>query len=289
MKTDNLFYRLFKTLPSLVFELAGMPIPPSASCQFHAEEVKQTAFRLDGVLHPPKEQAELPVVFAEVQFQPDPEFYRRFFSEIFLYLRHYKRSHPWHAVVIYAGRSIDVGDTQPYTALLDSPQVHRIYLEDFRHKPATSIGLELIQLILAEEQQALTHARDLAERSRKAPRESFWRHQVMDLIETILVYKLPHLNREAIQTMLNLTDTDLKKSRFYQEVFAEGKQKGKQEGKEEGELLVLKRLLVKRFGPLAPEVEQRLQHAGQEQLELWVDRLLEAKSLDEVFEDSSRK
>jgi predicted transposase YdaD len=45
---------------------------------------------------------------------------------------------------------------------------------------------------------------------------------ILDLIETMLVYKLPALSREEIQTMIGLTNQDLKKSRFYQEVRGEG-------------------------------------------------------------------
>jgi predicted transposase YdaD len=49
------------------------------------------------------------------------------------------------------------------------------------------------------------------------------------LIETILVYKLPTLSREEIQAMLELTDVDLKQTRFYQDVFTEGRLEGGQE------------------------------------------------------------
>ena len=38
---------------------------------------------------------------------------------------------------------------------------------------------------------------------------------ILDLIETILVYKLPALSRKEIQTMLGLTHRDLKQTRFY--------------------------------------------------------------------------
>ena len=82
MKTDSLFYRLFQRAPALVFELAGLEIPAAGTYQFRAEEIKQTAFRLDGLLVPPPEQPDGPVVFVEMQAQPDPEFYGRFFAEL---------------------------------------------------------------------------------------------------------------------------------------------------------------------------------------------------------------
>jgi predicted transposase YdaD len=54
--------------------------------QFASVEVKQLAFRIDGVLLPKPEAAEPLIYFSEVQFQVDPQFYGRFFGEIFLYL-----------------------------------------------------------------------------------------------------------------------------------------------------------------------------------------------------------
>jgi predicted transposase/invertase (TIGR01784 family) len=86
MKTDALFYRLFQTLPEVVFELAGLDEPDGRRYRFRSEEVKQTAFRLDGLLEPPETDPEGPVVFVEVQMQADEAFYGRWFAEIFLYL-----------------------------------------------------------------------------------------------------------------------------------------------------------------------------------------------------------
>lgn len=50
----------------------------------------------------------------------------------------------------------------------------------------------------------------------------------LDLIETIVVYKLPHLSREEIQRM-HLPDIELKQTRFCQNVFAEGHAEGRAE------------------------------------------------------------
>jgi len=94
MKTDSLFYRLFQTDPALVLELAGLAVPKQGRYRFGSQEIKQTAFRLDGVLEPPADQREAPVVFVEVQFQPDEGLYLRFFSELLLYLRQYQPPHP---------------------------------------------------------------------------------------------------------------------------------------------------------------------------------------------------
>ncbi len=66
MKTDTLFYRLFRTLPELALQLAGLPVD-AGGYAFRAEEVKQTAFRLDGLLMPPADRPDAPLVVLEAQ------------------------------------------------------------------------------------------------------------------------------------------------------------------------------------------------------------------------------
>jgi len=51
--------------PPTVFELAGLPVSANPPYRFHAEEVKQTAFRLDGLLQPETGRDDLPLVFVE--------------------------------------------------------------------------------------------------------------------------------------------------------------------------------------------------------------------------------
>ncbi|ACB51288.1 CHP1784-containing protein [Crocosphaera subtropica ATCC 51142] len=55
------------------------------------------------------------------------------------------------------------------------------------------------------------------------------RQNVLNLIETIVIYKSPEKSREEIEEMLGLND--LKQTRFYQEARDEGKIEGKLEAK----------------------------------------------------------
>lgn len=63
------------------------------------------------------------------------------------------------------------------------------------------------------------------------------------------------------------------------------KQQGKLEGKLEGEATVLERLLIKRFGPLNDDTQTRIKTATAEQLEHWIERILDAPTLMAVFEN----
>jgi len=71
-----------------------------------------------------------------------------------------------------------------------------------------------------------------------------------------------------------------------QEGKLEGRQEGKLEGRQEGESMLLRRQLSRRFGALPDAIETRLNQASLEQLETWSERVLDAKSLDEVFEEA---
>jgi predicted transposase YdaD len=69
-----------------------------------------------------------------------------------------------------------------------------------------------------------------------------------------------------------------------QEGRQEGRQAGRQEGRQEGEVALLMRLLVKRFGNVSESIESRLIQASIADLELWSDRILEAKTLTDIFD-----
>ena len=83
--------------------------------------------------------------------------------------------------------------------------------------------------------------------------------------------------------MLGITDIDLKQTRFYQDVFAEGQAEGQQQGRQAEAVRLLQRQLTRRFGVLPAWAEARLLQADTETLESWAERLLEAPRLEDVF------
>ena len=64
---------------------------------------------------------------------------------------------------------------------------------------------------------------------------------------------------------------------------ARGKAEGKAEGLAEGEAKSLTRLLERRFGPLPRPVRDRIAAASLEQLDTWLDAILDAPSLKALF------
>jgi predicted transposase/invertase (TIGR01784 family) len=283
VKTDALFYRVLQALPEVVFELAGLDGRDGRRYRFRSEEVKQTAFRLDGLLEPPETGPDGPVVFVEVQMQAEEAFYGRWFAEIFLSLYRMAPVRPWRAVVIYPSRPVERLDERRYGSVVRLPEVHRVYLEDWADVPADTVGLRLVQLLVSAATEAPARARQLLREPLTAGARALPETVLLDLVETILVYKLPTMSREEVRRMLELHDVDLKQTRFYQEVFAEGRTEGRSEGQTEGEARLLRKLLIRRFGPLPAWAEAKLAGAEPAQLEGWGERVLEAATLEAVF------
>ncbi|MFM2061959.1 MAG: hypothetical protein RLZZ507_1629 [Cyanobacteriota bacterium] len=227
MKTDTIFYQLFQTLPSILFELLGKPATEAEVYKFTSVEIKELAFRFDGLFVPDSEIPEQPIYFVEVQFQPKADFYWRFFTEIFVYLNQYQPKNDFHAVAIFAKRSLDPGVPMQYRGLLMSQQITFIYLDELEVITDNSIGLGMVQLVVEKEETAIDHTRQLIQKSRQQLTDASKRQKVLELLETILVYKLTNLSRQEIEAMFTLDE--LKQTRYFREVAEEERTKGKLE------------------------------------------------------------
>ena len=232
MKTDSIFYRLFQEIPSIFFELIGNSPQVAELYQFSSVEVKQTAFRIDGVFLP-NHNTDNPIYFLEVQFQLDKDLYHRVFSEIFLYIRQNNPKNHWNAVVIYPTRNIDTRDIQHYQEFFTSQRVRVIYLDELEDIASLPIGVATIKLIIAKKDSSIIQARELITRTKQEIDSEVQQQQVLQIIETILIYKFPRMNREEIEAMFGLRE--LKQTRFYQEAKEEGKEEGIEQGIELGE------------------------------------------------------
>jgi len=193
--------------------------------------VKQLAFRLDGLFLPQNGDRNAPFYVVEVQFQPDEDLYYRLFAELFLYLRQYQPPHPWQVVVIYPHGGIERNPELHFGCLLHLDKVTRIYLDQLTNTEDSPFGIRLVKLIIANETEVPQRAQALLKQTTQQVGQSRQQQDIIDLIESIVVYKFPQKSRQEIATMLGVED--LKQTRFYQEVFAEGKQEGKREGKRE--------------------------------------------------------
>jgi predicted transposase/invertase (TIGR01784 family) len=227
VKTDTIFYRLFQSFPEFFFELINSSEETANFYQFSSVEVKQLAFRIDGVFLPSQDNQ--PIYFLEVQFQYDANFYRRFFGEIFLYLTQTSLSSDWRGVVIYPHPQIESEYRDNYRELFDSGRVERIYLNEL--ELTESIGINTILLVTAETTQAIEIAKPLIERVTQQVNNGNIKAEILELIESILIYKLPFAQRQEIEAMFSLSD--LKQTKFYQEAKEEGREEGIELGRQQ--------------------------------------------------------
>ena len=265
MRTDTIFYQLFLTFHSLLFELLGEPIENADDYQFISAEIKEKAFRFDGIFIP--DQKDKPLYFVEVQFQNKPDFYWEFIAEINLYLNQYKPVQDWKAIALFAQHRFEVKSLSIFQQeLINNGRIIPIYLDEVR---SGSIGVGLIQLIIAQEAQTPILVQQLLQRARTEIADSSVARDIIDLLETVLVSKFAQLSREEIQAMFLLSD--IKQTRVYQEA----KQEGRQEGEQAGEVRLVLRLLSKRFGKIGDRSVEMINSLTLEQLDDLGDALLD--------------
>jgi predicted transposase/invertase (TIGR01784 family) len=103
-------------------------------------------------------------------------------------------------------------------------RVTRIYLDELGE---SSLGVGVVKLVIETEEAAPALAKQLIAQANQQLTDVTIKPDLINLIETIIVYKLPKKSRKEIEAMLGLSE--LKQTRVYQEAVAEGKQEGKAE------------------------------------------------------------
>lgn len=229
MKTDSIFYNIFQEFPFVFFALLGISAESANQYQFTSQEVKQLAFRLDGLFLPIVADSQLPFYIVEVQFQPDPTLYYRLFAELFIYLKQYQPPHPWQLVVIYPNRQTERESNIHFQEMLALPKITRIYIDELSASETASLPIKVLKLVIEPDNTAENFAIDLARQAETEISDSTVRENFINLLETIILYKLPQKTREEIAAMLSLSD--LKKTRVYQEIFEEVQAEAKQREK----------------------------------------------------------
>jgi predicted transposase/invertase (TIGR01784 family) len=134
--------------------------------------------------------------------------------------------------VLFPSRSVDTGVTLRYLELLNPQRVTRVYLDELSQIETSSVGIGTVKLVIEPEETAANKAKELINSAQQQIADAAQRRELIQLIETIIVYKFPRLSRKEIEQMLG--NEQLKKTRFYQEAFEEGKEEGTQQGIQQG-------------------------------------------------------
>ncbi|MBS9393702.1 MAG: Rpn family recombination-promoting nuclease/putative transposase [Dolichospermum sp. LBC05a] len=272
MHTDTIFYQIFLTFHTLLFEILGEPTENATDYKFTSVEVKEKAFRFDGIFM--ADSVEKPIYFVEVQFQLKPDFYWELIAEINIYLNQFKPVQDWQAVALFAKRSLDVGELTAYQQeFINSGRIKRIYLDELL---PGSIGMGLIELIVSKEAQAPELVKTLLDRTKTEVENDREKQGIIELLETVLLSKFSQLSRQEIEAMFLVSD--IKQTRVYQEA----KQEGREEGRQDGEMILLIRQLSKRFGKLKDIYIENINSLNIEQLEKLGEALLDFVDINDL-------
>ena len=163
--------------------------------------------------------------------------------------------------------------------MLNCQRILRVYLEDLVDRETDSFAIAIIQLILSSESQAVAMAWQLGEKIEQENDPEI-QEQVLELIETVLVYKFPKLSRQEIETMF--TYSDLKQTRVYQEAREEGELRGEQRGLVKGQATMLLRLLNRKFGQISPSLRGKVNKLSAKQLENLAEALFDLETIADL-------
>ncbi|WP_143341038.1 DUF4351 domain-containing protein, partial [Cylindrospermopsis raciborskii] len=163
---------------------------------------------------------------------------------------------------ILSSPGVNFGTELPYNCLLQN-QVTRIFLKDLQGRKELSSNLSLLQMLVTEQEESTKIGKNLL---KTAESESEYEKR-LTLIETMLANKFPELTKEIIMEMLEIKTMDVTKSRFYQQIYTEGRQ-------EEAANLVL-RQLTRKLANLSETMVKRVKKLTIPQLENLGEALLE--------------
>jgi predicted transposase/invertase (TIGR01784 family) len=286
VKTDSIFFRIFQTRPSILFELLGVPSELGDCYDFQSVEVKQTAFRIDGVFVPRPDALDRTVIFAEVQFQSDEYLYDRMFAEIGLYLVQHRDTFNWRAVAIFPRRSLEPKNQYRHRTLLGGEQFTAIYLENLLNLQSDLLGIQIMQLIVSKPKESQNYVQKIV--AQFEDMSDLQNQAIIELVCTVMVYKFPELSREAIEAMFSVSE--LKQTKVYQEALNEGRVEGRVEGlaegrvegrfegrREEAQSLIL-RMLARRFGAIDGATKSQICSLSLGRLEDLGEALLEFRT-----------
>jgi len=219
MKTDSFINRFFSEFLGAFFTLIGEDERKAERYEFTSIEVKELSFRFDAVVQPAAPEDNL--YFFEAQFQPKEDFYLRFFGEIAVYLRQKNPKNVWRAVVLFPNKAADPGVHPHYEEFFESGRLRRVYLTSLPPELLEKFPLNLLRIIIEPEEKVIATAEEIIRQLPEQISDERTQEVFVDLLINLLLSKLPKLSRQEIEKMFEPFLSDVKKSRFYQEVAEE--------------------------------------------------------------------
>jgi len=228
MKTDELFYELFKIDPRSLFRLVQLDL--EGEYAFESITVKATEKRFDGFCR--RVDAPGPNVFLEIQGYFDPLIYWRLFREICLYHEQTPTIAPFIAIVLFLDDKYDPKHP-PFSCTPPHRLIRANLPECFAAVSENPGALAVLQpLVVDDVHEMAQQAKHWKITLQTLPMSARMKETLLELLEYLILQRFPKMTRKEIDMMLQLTP--LEKTMAGQEVFLMGKQEGLFEGQEIG-------------------------------------------------------
>ncbi len=228
MKTDELFYALFKLDPHSLFQLVQLEI--EGEYTFESISTKTTEKRVDGFFK--RVDGKGPHIFLEVQGYHDPKIYWRLFREICTYYEQTDTDAPFIGIVLFLEQKYDPG--LPLLTSVPPAQLIRANLIDCLNAVWDRAGaLTVLKPLALPDNAELSDAvRQWKEEltSLHLPVDKF--QQLIELLEYVILQCFPSLPFKEVQIMLQLTP--LEKTVAGKELIQIGVERGLVKGMEKG-------------------------------------------------------
>lgn len=199
-------------------------------------------------------------------------------------------------VVLYNGRepwrvATDlgslIGDLDP-SAEIYRPQLRYRLVDEsaYSGEDLAKLKSPVAELFRIEKSRNWTEIRECVDRLCESlpPSEASLRQAFLTWLKKVVAlrFRTTQVDLDAIQSLEDFR-TMLAENidRWNREI----REEGLQEGLQKGEARIVLRLLRLKFGPLEPEIEDRVRTADPDHLLDWSDRILTARSLRDVFGD----
>ncbi|WP_446875090.1 DUF2887 domain-containing protein [Phormidesmis sp. 146-35] len=160
--------------------------------------------------------------------------------------------------------------------MLNGGQAHRVYLDELGEVRDLPVTVGAIVLTIVDEAEAPEAARELIARTEQEALTPQQKQDIIDIVTSILVYKLMNLSRTEIKRMLGLDLTQEPRA------IREAKEEGREEALQRERSLIL-RQLTKKVGalddslrdPSRVSLRDRVSSLSIEQLEALGEALLD--------------
>ncbi|OUD15250.1 DUF2887 domain-containing protein [Thioflexithrix psekupsensis] len=307
--TDENFLQLMQLTGAGLLKLAGFDAKLAEIYQFRAVELKEKQLQrpdVEGI--PVIDIANKKRVTLEFQGYSDPYIRYRCLSNMLRMSLTNQDGIKITGIIVYTDKKYQEA-ALPFSEILDgfSPEnnfIQEIVLTDYTEEQLIAIDPHLVMLApftISEKldvPQFQLKVKNWYKQLNDLYPDISKLNKALDIVGLFLLNRFRYLTQEEVINMLNLDLLDTRAGQdLYRMGMTEGEVKGEARGKAIGEArgkaigelkgqrIALVNLLKKRFGKLPKTAEAKIKKATSAELEQWILNVLDAKTIDNVFQE----